>query len=59
MKVAFGEGFGRRPLAGGLCGRRGRRSKASQGGNRGEEGRCWGATYGDLRVAEGSRATRR
>ena len=33
-------GFGRRPRAGRLCGFWGRRSKASQGGNRGEEGRC-------------------
>jgi len=37
-------------------GRLGRRSKASQGGNRGQEGRCLelGATYGDLRIARGS-----
>ena len=34
------EGFGRRPRGGRLCGFWGRRSKASQGGNRGEEGRC-------------------
>ena len=53
LKVGFGEGFGRRPLAGRSCGVRGRRSKASQGGNRGEEGGCLaGATYGDLRIAE-------
>ena len=31
--------FGRRPLAGRSCVVRGRRSKASQGGNRGQEGR--------------------
>ena len=34
------KGFGRRPRGGRLCGFWGRRSKASQGGNRGEEGRC-------------------
>jgi hypothetical protein len=34
------KGFGRRPVEGRLCGFWGRRSKASQGGNRGEEGRC-------------------
>ena len=34
------KGFGRRPLAGRSGWARGRRSKASQGGNRGEEGRC-------------------
>src|SRR5208282_3505357 len=33
------KGFGRRPFAGRSGGVRGRRSKASQGGNRGEEGR--------------------
>jgi hypothetical protein len=40
LKVAFGEGF-RTPARGGTVVRFwGRRSKASQGGNRGEEGRC-------------------
>ena len=34
------KGFGRRPLAGWSCVVRGRRPKASQGGNRGQEGRC-------------------
>ena len=52
-------GFRSPALFDGVARRRGRRSKASQGGNRGEEGRCWGATYGDLRVADGWRATRR
>jgi hypothetical protein len=43
------------PLQEGSCGRRGRRSKASQGGNRGQEGALFwlGATYGDLRIACG------
>ena len=56
MDDRFGEGFGRRPLAGGWCGHRGRRSKASQGGNRGQEGALFwlGAAYGDLRIACGS-----
>src|SRR5271166_2517693 len=50
------KGFGRRPLAGQWCVVRGRRSKASQGGNRGQEGApVWsGATYGDFRIADGS-----
>ena len=49
------EGFGRRPLAGRSCVVRGRRSKASQGGNRGQEGApVWSAvTYGDFRIADG------
>jgi hypothetical protein len=34
------KGFGRRPLTRGWCGLWGRRSEASRGGNRGEEGRC-------------------
>ena len=54
------EGFGRRPFADGRAGPRGRRSKASQGGNRGE---VWGPfgerAYGDLRIADGWRARRR
>src|SRR5271166_6948659 len=51
-------GFGRRPLGGRSCVVRGRRSKASQGGNRGQEGApVWsGATYGDFRIADGSLA---
>ncbi len=55
------KGFGRRPLAGRSCVVRGRRSKASQGGNRGEEGTpVWsGATYGDFRIADGSRVSPR
>src|SRR5271157_3271548 len=36
--TALVKGFGRRPLAGRSCVVRGRRSKASQGGNRGQEG---------------------
>ena len=55
------KGFGRRPLAGRSCVVRGRRSKASQGGNRGQEGApVWsGATYGDFRIADGSRVSPR
>jgi len=34
------EGFGRRPMRERGCRQEGRRTKASQGGNRGEEGRC-------------------
>jgi hypothetical protein len=34
------EGFGRRPMRERGCRQGGRRTKASQGGNRGEEGRC-------------------
>src|SRR6516164_9205023 len=50
------KGFGRRPLAGRSCAMWGRRSKASQGGNRGQEGALFwlGAIYGDLRSAYGS-----
>ena len=44
---ALVKGFGRRPVARRWCEARGRRSKASQGGNRGEERRCVrDATYG-------------
>jgi hypothetical protein len=47
------EGFGRRPLTGRSCGFRGRRSKASQGGNRGEVGAgSAGPTYGDFGLAD-------
>ncbi len=55
------KGFGRRPLGGRSCVVRGRRSKASQGGNRGQEGApVWsGATYGDFRIADGSRVSPR
>src|SRR5271166_4590797 len=55
------KGFGRRPLSGRSRVARGRRSKASQGGNRGEEGApVWlGATYGDFRIADGSRVSPR
>src|SRR5208337_1847058 len=54
------KGFGRRPVARRWCEARGRRSKASQGGNRGEEGRCVrDATYGDLRIADRARLSRR
>ena len=51
--------FGRWPFAGRSCVVRGRRSKASQGGNRGQEGAPVrsGATYGDLRIADGSRVS--
>ena len=53
------KGFGRRPLRR-LGVRRGRRSKASQGGNRGEVGGPFGErAYGDLRIADGWRARRR
>src|SRR5271166_2624889 len=55
LKVSFGEGFRTPALCDGEARRRGRRSKASQGGNRGEEGLCR-ATYGDLRVADGAPA---
>src|SRR5271165_4312117 len=48
--------FGRRPLGGRSCAVWGRRSKASQGGNRGQEGARLGsgASYGDLRIADRS-----
>jgi hypothetical protein len=53
------KGFGRRPLRR-LGVRWGRRSKASQGGNRGEVGGPFGErAYGDLRIADGWRARRR
>ena len=53
------KGFGRRPLRR-WAGPRGRRPKASQGGNRGEVGGRFGArAYGDLRIADGWRARRR
>ena len=53
------KGFGRRPLRR-LGVRRGRRSKASQGGNRGEVGGPFGErAYGDLRIADDWRARRR
>ena len=56
---ALVKGFGRRPLRR-LGVRRGRRSKASQGGNRGEDGGPFGErAYGDLRMADGWRARRR
>src|SRR5271165_1836852 len=50
------KGFGRRPLGGRSCAVWGRRSKASQGGNRGQEGARLGsgASYGDLRIADRS-----
>ena len=53
------KGFGRRPLRRwGM--RRGRRLKASQGGNREEVGGAFGErAYGDLRIADGWRARRR
>jgi hypothetical protein len=52
------KGFGRRLLRR-LGVRRGRRSKASQGGNRGEVGGPFGErAYGDLRIADGWRARR-
>ena len=50
------KGFGRRPFATVQLDR-GRRSKASQGGNRGEVGGPFGErAYGDLRIADGWRA---
>ena len=53
------KGFGRRPLRR-LGVRRGRRSKASQGGNRGEVGGLFGErAYGDFRIADGCRGGRR
>ena len=51
------EGFGRRPLRRRSCGFGGRRSKARQGGNRGQDGgRLASGSYGDLRIADGWRA---
>ncbi len=47
------KGFGRRPLGGRSGGLWGRRTKASQGGNRGEVGAGWaGAPYGDFGVTD-------
>ena len=61
VNVAVGEGFWMRPLARRSCGLWGRRSKASQGGNRGQEwALVWlGAIYGDLRIADCSRVSQR
>jgi hypothetical protein len=54
------KGFGRRPFCGRWYRRWGRRSKASQGGNRGEVGGPFGERdYGDLRIADRWRAGRR
>src|SRR5271165_705477 len=59
--VALIRGFRTPARCGRSCVVRGRRSKASQGGNRGQEGApVWsGATYGDFRISDGSRVSRR
>jgi hypothetical protein len=60
LEVVVGEGFRTPAPSERWCAMRGRRSKASQGGNRGEEGRCLvGAIYGDLRIADGARTSAR
>jgi hypothetical protein len=60
LGVRSGEGFRAPALCDGWTCARGRRPKASQGGNRGKVGGPFGErAYGDLRVADGRRARRR